>query len=520
MAIAVAGPFCFVPVAETDIGWHLALGRLIVHQGLPHTNSLAWTQPDHPFYATSWLFDVAAWAATSQWGLAGLQALTFMLLAGTLIGVTVACAAVSSQALWVPAAVASLVVPRVTPRPHMASWLLLAVCLALCLWAFKGRGWLRALCVPLIALGSNLHAGAMFSTVVLGVFCLEALWRERRWARELAIGAAGGLALMVNPGGPYNVWYMATHLKLYDAIPIQELQSPKLGELPAFWALILPAVALAIVARKQTPALMAAVALFAVAGAFAARLAFKFYVVAGPAFAAGAEALKPRQARALAAAVLVLGASANASRYARLELAPRWDEHELPVRAVAFIREHALGGRFYNSFGDGGYLTWELPDRPVFQDARALAYSHDFYGRQLAAEGSPERFEALMGSLQVDWALTSATPGALTGAGLLTDQRWALVYWDDLSEIRVRRDGPLASLLPLEFRVLRPDRTPEQLLAAIGGASDETLAQALDELARLRRAAPSPELLAMFECAFAARRGGTPTRACAAGGHL
>ena len=109
----LAGPFCFAPLADSDTGWHVAVGRLVLGGTLQHSNA---------------------------------------------------------------------------PRPHVASWALLAAVLAL---APRDTRW-RGLCVALVAVGGNLHAGAVFAAFVLALHALEAFWRTRRRA-ELAIAACAGL---------------------------------------------------------------------------------------------------------------------------------------------------------------------------------------------------------------------------------------------------------------------------------------------------------------------------------------
>ena len=68
-ALLLAAPFCFALVADTDAGWHLALGRLIATQGLPHTNALTWTARDVPWYDTSWLWDWVSYLLVARFGL-------------------------------------------------------------------------------------------------------------------------------------------------------------------------------------------------------------------------------------------------------------------------------------------------------------------------------------------------------------------------------------------------------------------------------------------------------------------
>jgi hypothetical protein len=516
-AVAATGVFCFQPLDETDAGWHLSLGRIIMSHGLPSTNSLAWTQGDHPFYATSWLFDVACYGAMHALGMLGLQLFTFLLIALTLGLVTVAGSRVSQHGWWVPLTIAWLVVPRVTPRPHMVSWALLAACLALCLPALQAGWKQRAAVIPLIAIGSNCHAGAMFTSIALGAFCADAALRERKWVREAAIAALGFAALTVNPGGPYNVIYVLTHLSLYKIVPIKELQTPALTDLPAFWILIIPAVALAWLNREKERAMVLNTAGFALMGAFAARLAFKFDLVAAVPLAAGVERLAPRTRRLAIAAFMVLAFSTNIFRYTELHLAPEWDAHVNPVRALAFIRANGLNGRYYNSFNDGGFLAWEAPDLPIFQDGRALAYSHEFFVNQLKCEHDPECFDALLRQLGVEWALTTSTNNALTGDGLLQGPGWALVYWDDYNELRVRRDIPrLQPLLAQEFMHLRPDRDFAAIFADLRHAPDDEAARAKTELERLEQAGVATELRPLVECALAQREPAVDASACVA----
>ena len=92
--------------------------------------------------------------------------------------------------------------------------------------ALAPRGTLsRAWCIPLVAVGGNLHAGAVFAAFVLGLECLEAFWRTRRPA-ELALAALGGLALLANPGILFDARYLLHHLLEVNPHPAErQLQS-------------------------------------------------------------------------------------------------------------------------------------------------------------------------------------------------------------------------------------------------------------------------------------------------------
>lgn len=69
-----------MPLTDPDLGLHLRLGEWIVaHGALPHVEPFAWTRAGAPFYAYSWLADVAFYGilrAVGPWGLHALQGAT------------------------------------------------------------------------------------------------------------------------------------------------------------------------------------------------------------------------------------------------------------------------------------------------------------------------------------------------------------------------------------------------------------------------------------------------------------
>lgn len=521
IALFVAGPFAFVPVFETDAGWHLALGRLITSSGIPFRNALSWTEPDTRWYATSWLFDWLAFRATNAAGVLGLQLVTFFFFALTLffLYLTVRQAR-SSRGEWMVLVVALLLVPRLTPRPHLASWALLAATLALAFWASPNAWRRRAACIPLVALGSNFHSGAVFSAALLTLLCLEAALKEGRYFREGFVSLGAWLALLANPGGTFNLLYAFQHLGVYDLVTLSEFRTPSPWDLPAFYAFLPLAVAMAAAQWRSRPLLVVLVGLFAAGGLFAARLAFKFFLVAAPAILGGVPRLRdrfgPRAEGWLLALLVAMALSPNLGRLQRLSIRADFDERELPVRVASFIAEEKLDGPHFNSFGDGGYLEWALPHLPAFLDARVQAYSPAFFRELLAAEREPSRFQAYLRQRGVEWAVTSSTPGRLTGNGLLFSPDWALVYWDDLNDLYVRRD--VARLAPLversEYRYFRPDRTLGELVLGLATLPREEVLSAEREVQRFGRTSPSNLYAAVVGCGAEVRLGRTDPSVC------
>lgn len=512
-ALVFGALLSFRPIADSDAGWHLALGRLIANGHFPRSNTLSWTQPEHAFYPTSWLFDWACFHLWQWFGAAGVQLLVFGFVATALVAVAAVCSK-EGHGRWLVLPICLLLADRIVARPHVASWAVLALCTLLCVVA-EGRGWrLRAACLPLIALGSNLHAGAVFSSALLGLFALAAAIRERSvhgFLREGLIATGGILALMANPGGTYNLVYAFEHLRVTETLMLTEFERPDLSNAPGFFVLAPAAAIAALLIAKRRAGLAAASVVFLLGGVFAVRLAFKFYLVSAPAFAAALGVLEQRfGVRALRYAALGFFGVAlvsSAPVLASLNLGARFDEQWIPVRAVDFAKRVGLDGKVWTGFNDGGYFEWAYPEVPAYQDARVQAYDPAFFHEQQRAQRSPEDFTRYLEARGVEWALTTNLPGDLSGSGLLKSDGWALVYWDDLSEIYVRRDVPRFApvIAKYEYRRLHPFAAPEALVALAQTAQQAQVLELEEEVARFEQSSPRHPVGLLGRCAVATR---------------
>ena len=523
LALALGALFSFRRLGESDTGWHLALGRLMARGTFPRTNALTWTSPARPWYPTSWLHDLITFEAMRAAGPLGVQLWTLVLVVGALGATAVACREIDRRWAGPAVLVAALFVSiQASPRPLQATRCVLMIVVALGTLA-RRRGWkLRALAVPVIVLGGNLHSGAVLAAGALGLFCLEAMLREKRVLRETALAAAGVVALVVNPGGLANLAYLVQNLHANSAMRVSEMQPPTWPADAPFFALLALTIVAVLFARRHV-AVVATALVLALLTFRASRFSGEFALVAAPLLTAGAASLASR-ARELAAWML-LGASASAGLFYFATWAPRaslgasWDEVQLPVRAVRFIRAAHLSGHGFNAYRDGGYMEWKLPNLPAFVDARLQAYPPEFFQRELAAERSPATFQAYLRGLGVEWALTSATGHTFTGQRLLDAPDWALVYWDQTSELFVRRDVPrFASLIAAnEYRLFTRRLPPDEaIFRRIADASDATLAAYQSELDRFDRWSPNDRFSRIARCAIAVRRGlGESEPACA-----
>jgi hypothetical protein len=520
-ALALLVPLCFKQISDPDPGWHLAMGRWIASAGLPTTNGLTWTAPSSPWYDTSWLWDWSAFALTSHFGLLGLQALTFLTVAVGIVALAVACNVEGpGVGLWVLPTVSLLISLRVTPRPHVATWTAMAVVLALCLSSQRRGPKLRAACLPVLVLASNLHSGACFAAGVLGLFCLQA-FAERRNPWDLAIALAGVGALCANPGGAFDLRSMLFHLNVRDVVSIAEYRPPS-PRFEWFFYLEVPVViALAWRGRRRSPALLAAAVLFAALGLDATRMVRDFQWVAAPILARGLFELSNRVSlRAWTASVLTLTAIAAGAYRFDVQVfsgrwGPGWDETQLPVRAADFSKQVGLDGRLFNAYSEGGYLEWALPGVRAFVDGRVQAFPPELFAHFYAAEASPTRFQQFLSTVGVEWAIVPRdTTATLTGTHLLDGARaWALVYWDPVSEVFCRRDDPrYAEIIQrYEYRYFRPFGP---IFREISDLPREAIAPFQAEIERFLQTAPKDPNAELIACAVRVRSGIAPQAAC------
>jgi hypothetical protein len=256
-------------LADGDTGWHIRTGDYILaHHAVPHKDIFSFTRPDAPWYAWEWLSDVIFSALHQAWGVKGIAFLAGVLVCGT-------AAVLFSQMLWsggdiffsLAAALlangASMV--HLLARPHLFTFLLLAVSLWILARDRKQPDRLIWLLVPVTAVWVNVHGGFLALIVCLGLtaagYGLQ--WLFGRSAADLfflrryaAVTAICGVATLINPYG----WGLHKHIVDYlnssfVMDTVQEFQSPSFrGEyMLQFEVLLLAGIAISgiLLAKKR-----------------------------------------------------------------------------------------------------------------------------------------------------------------------------------------------------------------------------------------------------------------------------
>lgn len=510
-ALAASAVVSFRWCYEADLWWHLAHGREIAAGVLPRVNLFSATHPDFPQPSISWLFDLGTYGLWQAAGAVGIQVGQTLVLFATLALLFAACRVRSGIA--VSAAVVTfgffVLEPRALPRPHTLSFAGMAAC-ALLIERAQARRSVAPLffAAPLVLVWSNFHVESIFGVAFLGCFALglllesEAAERALGW-RALLVTAVCAAAVLVNPYGFGLVQYLIDNAGVPEVIRIAELQPPYLPNYAPFFVYLLAAAGLFLVYTRSFRVWEAlAATLFAVLALRHLRFTPLLLCATAPFVAARLRADVGR-VRWLPIGALFLG-----SLTARLD--PATLVHQLgvgidaaapaeiiPRGATAFARRVGLSGPLFNSMNIGGWVIWDLyPDARVFQDSRLQAYPAQHFRDIMAAHRSQERWNALVAG--VDWAMLSVPrPNDLSGAGRFPTTDWATVYFDDASEIVVRRTGAFASLVEAyEYRVLRPAFDPFAPLPA----AVETAERLVTEVLRNRQDDPRSFAPAAWLC--------------------
>ena len=381
------------PFRDSDVWWHLAVGRYILAHGIPSVEPFSFLHAANPWVGQQWLYEVVL---TRLVGLGGAG------LASLVMGV------VASAAFLL--AVLSIPRERRPAGAAMAAALLLSVLVAAQLLGVRGQvvsllGAAAVLYVvmrwrggsnmvllalpPLFALWANLHAGFV-TGLGIGLVALVTVRGVERGRRRLlaAALAASALATLVNPAGP-GLWsYVgATFTNPTITGVVTEWQSPDFHDvwLRLFEAeAILVVIAWVLAPRRDLFDIVLAGAAVA-ASLQAQRNVSLFALVAAPQLARyGADAWHahrwrlpslrtrrrtppPRWFGVAAAAVVVAGTAVALVPQVGASAAARYEATHEPEAAAGWAAAHLAGHRLYTIDTWGGYLAERFPSgRVVF----------------------------------------------------------------------------------------------------------------------------------------------------------
>ena len=440
-------------VTGYDVWWHLRTGALLLGGEFPRVDPFSYTAVGAPWVLHEWLAQaVMAWlhARGGELGLALMRAGAAAATVGVVYTAAVRRGADVALAAVLAGIVVSLTLHAWVVRPLVFTTLLLAVTLLLVdELRLRRRRW-PAFALPLVAaLWVNLHGGFVVGPVVLAaVVLVDALRHATRPSRRIAgerttllwMASSAGASLaatLANPHG-WRAWgYPLSYLgedKARHQTFIAEWLPPTWADSAGFYVYAAAGVVLLISGRRRSWPVDATLMALLLAMALSSRRHVALFVVAtAPAVAAAAQALMTRLARALAGRVpgIVQAVAVRSNRLREIEAAPA--VRSVAVLAVGVIAALLLMGTFAGRplrSGDGfpsttlealrgappedrviaqyrwgGYLLWQLPDRPVFIDGRLDVYPADVHEQYLDVVQLRPGWEDVIQRHDVRWIL-------------------------------------------------------------------------------------------------------------------
>jgi hypothetical protein len=479
-------------ITSYDVWFHLATGRHILEAGFTDTDPFSYTQPGSPMYLQSWLTGLLFYLTWSTWTGKGLEALTLLkaIIAVTIFGILWINVLLRDSKHRLVGLVTAVVLVvgayglkiRLHIRPQLIEYLLLAGSL-LVLSRYR---WRILPTVPALAaiqlLWVNSHSsfilGLALPVLFLSSDCIDALKKRPEGLRH-ALGVAGltlavlFLVTALNPVGfrvletPFNQLNWAVQKRT-----VGELQNLKLVHLVGFgmkytWGYsvlaMLGVVALAVsIFRGRRPPVWEPITfgIFCVLPFLVGiRFIAEFVVVACPIVIGWWLALLPsptEKSSVWPIAEIAFGIVLIPLWWVTIAQNPIYSvgigekPDKYPAKAVSFLEKTHPSGPMFNSLGFGGYLIWHLPDSKVFIDGRLPLYGSEFYSLYRRAHTDPDiwkHVEQTFGPTVVileyltDYARKERMPH------LENNPAWALVFWDPVAKIYLKRVSANADLI-------------------------------------------------------------------------
>jgi len=457
-----------------DIWYHLYLGGRIAHTLSPQpADNLMLRQGG--FVNLYWLFQLAARGAFSAGGMAGVSLLLMGYWALAFAFWLRTTRLARQGALGAAAALLVVLIcqTRYEQRPEILSFAFLAMqvhWLASLRPGASPTRWEIARFALVEAAWANVHGYFAFGPVLVGLRIACLAWDRVRIPSGLwALLGAATLASLATPFG-YHGWEEVVRFGLVlrqmrssiqEAIPTWAVPA-QVWTVDLFWLGWLAMLVIAWTegaARRADRFALALAAAGLVLGATAYRNIPLLVFLGGPLLGGLARRPAPAWAssRAAAAGVAALAAGFGAwavsgGFYASMGMPQRFGIRECPsaypIPFSRYLAANGFRGTILNTLQDGGYLEFHFPEARLYTDSRVTDVAP--VRRYLEALHSPSRFHELQRECAFDGALLSLTESRTVIAALLREQAWRIAQADLHRVFLVNRMGTAGTEAVLE----------------------------------------------------------------------
>lgn len=488
---------CGHRIIDVDVWWHLKAGEFIVNTlTIPHLDIFSYTSADHPWIDLHWLYQVILYFLYRWSGSNGLLILKCIVILSTFVMLfRMALQRAGYLVASVLLLLALLAFERYLPRPEIFTELFIAMYLVI-LFFHKYKGTRLVYLLPVMqVLWVNTEGLFILGLVILAAFLAGELlswklpwpaqWKEqtaitgRRWLVLFLVTIGCVLACFANPYGLDGVLFpfiLLTRLgrgsEVFSGTIAELLPPPFLNfstsHVPLLFYNLLIAVSvmsfllnfrrlsfsrlliygcflfLSFLARRN-------ISLFAcVAMPLASLNLGEFCSDVGPQWKSVLGNWGPRIKHLMSAALIVtllfLIWSVITNRFSirtwpHAEFGAGFSPYMYPIRAVDFIEEAGISGNVFNNIGIGGYLCWRgYPERKVFIDGRLEVHERAFYTEYIHVMQNPDCWDELAEKYNINYVVLQHSMEDTQGliGKLYRDEKWRLVYFDDLTVVFLR----------------------------------------------------------------------------------
>ncbi len=447
--------------SDTDMWWHMRAGQEMFTRGqILVTDVFSFTRAGFPWTNAFWLSDLGIYGLYKLGGFFALALVTSGLLAYTMFLVM--------KQTKSPVQLAALVIiiasiglsPFAGVRPQLLSFVFLAL-LNLELSNYKNTHRLRIWFYPILfIIWANVHGGFIWGFLLLGAFIIGEILNILTGAENsLAwkeIGRLGlwsffaGTATAINPNG-FGLWKLPFYTVQVSLTSINEWASPDFHRLdiqPMLWMIFLLVLGLGFSKKSHNWSDLIKFIGFAYMAFVSQRSIAPFLVIAvpvvsqnlnvlwdnlqqykkpaGDGYQRQSPGLKLRTASLLNGLILIIFFIFAVGRTYTLSL-PSVVHAEFPEKALKWVLENKPDGLMFNSYNWGGYLTFELPEYPVFVDGRADLYGDEIINQWWKIVNASDEGLALLDKwhinlifLEKNWPIQQKLPA----------MGWRLLYQD------------------------------------------------------------------------------------------
>lgn len=438
--------YAWRPIANYDIFWHMATGRLILEQKeLPRVNTFNYPNPAEPYQNECWLFDLAShvfWLLTGSLGICGYATiailLTFIFLFLTLLK------------RGVPAVVSVLLVMltlfliefRFLQRNFLLSYLFLSIYLYFFPTSDE-RSQKRALTLyPLVMIfWANIHIGCYVGVWLIGLGLLTSLLKKSSDFPKPKFWLALFIVVFLSSGvSPYPfLWIKRLFQNFWVYAPIRSSeQVPANPREFGLFYLSLLAVAIIIIfnLKRLHPFYSFGIAVFGIAASWFLRFIGEYGIFLaiffGEAFLLSSglrekfsSALRSGLAVLLSLIAITIGVAKSLSDFDSRSFGCRIDCELLPCRAIDFMENNLSPAPIYNNLGFGGYIEWRLfPKWKTFWDGRWEPQVKK--AERIGKEG----LSSLLEEYGAGYAIVSRRQPLLWFEKIFLSERWVPIYFD------------------------------------------------------------------------------------------